>query len=72
MQMCPDCDCVYDESEYSRCPFCSGELSLDAGEKKARHCPNCGGVMYWEDVWFCTNCDEEIEGDEDDYEFTMV
>lgn len=22
MQMCPFCDKVYDESEYSRCPYC--------------------------------------------------
>lgn len=22
MQMCPFCDRVYDESEYSRCPYC--------------------------------------------------
>ena len=22
MQMCPWCDRVYDESEYSKCPFC--------------------------------------------------
>lgn len=22
MQMCPNCDRVYDESEYSRCPYC--------------------------------------------------
>ncbi len=22
MQMCPECDKVYDESEYSRCPYC--------------------------------------------------
>lgn len=22
MQMCPNCDRVYDESEYSRCPHC--------------------------------------------------
>ena len=26
MQMCPECDMVYDESEYSHCPYCSGEL----------------------------------------------
>lgn len=25
MQMCPDCGKVYDESEYSRCPFCYDE-----------------------------------------------
>ena len=22
MQMCPNCDKVYDESEYARCPYC--------------------------------------------------
>ena len=22
MQMCPNCDRVYDESEHSRCPYC--------------------------------------------------
>lgn len=26
MQQCPFCDKVYDESEYSHCPYCSGEL----------------------------------------------
>lgn len=25
MQMCPDCGRVYDESEYSKCPFCSND-----------------------------------------------
>lgn len=25
MQMCPDCERIYDESEYSHCPYCSGE-----------------------------------------------
>ena len=29
MQMCPECDCVYDESEYPYCPYCSGELDKD-------------------------------------------
>ena len=29
MQMCPECDMVYDESEYSHCPYCSGELDED-------------------------------------------
>lgn len=33
MQMCPFCDKVYDESEYSRCPYCSGELEDDTGER---------------------------------------
>ncbi len=25
MQMCPNCDNIYDESEYSRCPYCHDE-----------------------------------------------
>lgn len=25
MQMCPECDKVYDESEYCRCPYCHDE-----------------------------------------------
>ena len=29
MQQCPFCDKVYDESEYSHCPYCSGELEDD-------------------------------------------
>ena len=24
MQMCPECGRVYDESEYSKCPYCKG------------------------------------------------
>ena len=32
MQMCPNCDKVYDESEYSKCPYCSGELEEEHGE----------------------------------------
>ena len=66
MQMCPFCDQVYDESEYSNCPYCSGELSLDTGERPYKNCPNCGGVMYWDDCWCCTNCGEEIDSSEDD------
>lgn len=29
-------------------------------------CPNCGGIMYWDEYWYCTDCDEEINTDEDD------
>lgn len=32
MQMCPFCDNVYDESEYSHCPYCSGELDDDGDD----------------------------------------
>jgi len=69
MQMCPWCDKVYDESEYSHCPYCSGELVEETGERFYKECPNCDGTMYWEDgCWACTNCGEEIYSDEDDYD----
>lgn len=29
MQMCPFCDNVYDESEYSKCPFCHSDEEDD-------------------------------------------
>lgn len=55
MQMCPFCDKVYDESEYSRCPYCSGELDDD---EEVRPCPECGGCLHWDgDIWECSNCD---------------
>lgn len=66
MQMCPWCDKVYDESEYSHCPYCSGELEEDTGERPFKKCPNCDGIMYWDGCWECTNCGEEIDSDEDD------
>lgn len=68
MRRCPDCDKVYDASEYTHCPYCSGELD-DSGERYYKDCPECSGVMYWEDgCWRCTNCGHEIESDEDDYD----
>lgn len=30
MQMCPECESIYDESEYCKCPYCSDE---DYGER---------------------------------------
>ena len=72
MQQCPECDMVYDESEYSKCPYCSGELDSSMGEVKIKHCPDCGGIMYWfDDIWECSNCDCTIETDEDDYDAIM-
>ena len=53
--MCPFCDKVYDESEYSRCPYCSGELEDDTSERPYKNCSDCGGIMYWDDYWECTN-----------------
>lgn len=66
MQMCPNCNKVYDESEYSRCPYCSGELKSGAGERYYKDCPNCGSIMYWDGCWECTNCGEEIYSSEYD------
>lgn len=55
MQMFPFCDKVYDESEYSHCPYCSGELDDD---EEVRPCPECGGCLHWDgDIWECSNCD---------------
>ena len=65
MQMCPFCDKVYDESEYSHCPYCSGELE-DETERYYKDCPECDGIMYWDEFWFCTNCGHEIYSGEDD------
>lgn len=54
MQMCPFCDNVYDESEYTGCPYCSGELEED---DEVRPCPECGGCLHWDgDVWECSDC----------------
>ena len=49
MQMCPNCDKVYDESEYTHCPYCSGELEDD---EEVRPCPECGGCLHWDgELW---------------------
>ena len=34
MQMCPNCDSLYDESEYCHCPYCSGELEHDEDQRR--------------------------------------
>ena len=47
MQMCPFCNEVYDESEYSKCPYCSEELVKNVSGTKIKECPECGGIMYW-------------------------
>ena len=50
MQMCPFCDKVYDESEYSHCPYCSGELEEE--DEEIRPCPECGGCLHWDgEIW---------------------
>lgn len=66
MQMCPYCDKVYDSTEYSGCPYCSGILEEEHGERYFKICPNCSGTMYWDGFWECTNCGKEIDTNEDD------
>lgn len=68
MQMCPFCNKVYDESEYSHCPYCSGELEDNVGGTKIKTCPDCGATMYWDGCWECSDCDCTIDTDEDDYD----
>ena len=69
MQMCPSCDRVYDESEYYRCTYCSGEIKLEKSERYYKECPNCQSNMYWDrDCWSCINCGDEVYSDEDDYD----
>ncbi len=60
MLLCPFCENVYDESEYSHCPYCSGELEEIKDERYYKKCPNCNGIMYWDNCWLCSNCGEEI------------
>ena len=49
MQMCPFCDKVYDESEYSRCPYCSGELDDD---EEVRPCPEFPDSYLFEPTFY--------------------
>ena len=49
-----------------RCSYCSGELLDEIFERYFKNCPYCDGIMYWDEVWMCTNGGEEINTDEDD------
>ncbi len=51
MQQCGICLKVYDESEYSRCPYCDGLLYDEDDDGHGLHddngtitCPQCGPV----------------------------
>ena len=56
MQMCPNCDRVYDESEYSRCPYChpydedDGRertvIVYDRDEGRAKYVPESEAEKY--------------------------
>lgn len=61
MQMCPFCNKIYDESEYSHCPYCSGELKME--EEETRPCPECDCTLHFDGYnrWECSNCDYSEE-----------
>lgn len=55
MQMCPNCDRVYDESEYSRCPHCHPDYNggrertvivYDRDEGRAKYVPESEAEKY--------------------------
>ena len=55
MQMCPNCDKVYDESKYSRCPYCHDEdddgsertvIVYDRDEDCAKYVPESEAEKY--------------------------
>ena len=54
MQMCPDCEKIYDESEYTKCPFCYGEdddgecmvIVYDKEEGRAKYVPESEAEKY--------------------------
>lgn len=70
MQMCPNCDNVYDESDYAGCPYCAGILAMEG--TKIKNCPECGCIMYWNEGyscgWSCTSCDCVIYTGEEDFD----
>ena len=43
---------VYDESEYSHCPYCAGELVED--DEETIPCPECDASLHWDGYeWVC-------------------
>jgi transposase len=45
---------------------------MSTGETKAKKCPDCGGIMRWDDEWLCSNCGCTIDADEEDYDFILM
>lgn len=48
------------------CPYCTGQLEEEHGKRYYKECLNCGGTMYQDETWYCTNCGNEITTSEDD------
>ena len=56
MQMCPNCERVYDESEHAKCPYCYGEyedfgrerlvIVYDRDERRAKYVPASEAEKY--------------------------
>lgn len=55
MQMCPNCDKIYDESEYSSCPYCHNDedyrserdvIVYDRDENRAKCVPESEAEKY--------------------------
>ncbi|MDD4509375.1 MAG: hypothetical protein PHY23_00420 [Oscillospiraceae bacterium] len=51
MQMCGQCNKVYDESEYAKCPFCSKEeythvIVFDKNDGTAKSVPQEDAQLY--------------------------
>lgn len=62
---------IYNPTEYSGCPYCSRELEVEHGERHYKTCPNCDGIIYWDDEWKCSDCGNEIETSEDENDGTI-
>lgn len=48
------------------------ELGIENDEKPYKDCPKCGSIMYWDEVWQCSNCLFEINTDEDDADGNLI
>ena len=72
MEICLCCLKLYDDMKYTYCPYCFGEEGeVVRSESKIKICPSCDWIMDWDEeneYWKCTNCEEIIETDEDDYD----
>lgn len=51
MQMCPECENIYDESEEVCCPYCHGNDDMYYVDEDDDWCDDKGCD------WYCDNCD---------------